>query len=52
MALIGGDDSGEQSPVSVPASAESARAEALRTQFPGGDTVPAILVSPATTALR
>ena len=44
MALIGGDDSGEQSPVSVPASAESARAEALRTQFPGGDTVPAILV--------
>ena len=44
MVLIGGDDSGEQSPVSVPASAESARAEALRTQFPGGDTVPAILV--------
>ena len=44
MVLIGGDDSGEQSPVSVPASSESARAEALRTQFPGGDTVPAILV--------
>ena len=44
MALIGGDDSGEQSPVSVPASAESARAEVLRTQLPGGDTVPAILV--------
>ena len=44
MVLIGGDDSGEQSPVSVPGSSESARAEALRTQFPGGDTVPAILV--------
>ncbi len=44
MVLIGGDDSGEQSPVSVPASSESARAEALRTRFPGGDTVPAILV--------
>ena len=44
MALIGGDDAGEQSPVSVPPSAESARAEVLRTQFPGGDAVPAILV--------
>ncbi len=44
MALIGSDESGEQSPVSVPASAESARADALRAQFPGGDTAPAILV--------
>ena len=43
MALIGGD-SGEQSPVSVPVSAESARADAALAQFPGGDTVPAILV--------
>ena len=44
MALIGADDSGEQSPVSVPADAESVRADAARAQFPGGDTVPAILV--------
>ena len=44
MALIGSDESGEQSPVSVPASAESARADALRAQFPGGDTAPAIFV--------
>jgi putative drug exporter of the RND superfamily len=44
MLLIGGDDSSQQSPVSVPTSAESARAGALRAQLPGGDRVPAILV--------
>lgn len=44
MALLGGGDSASQSPVAVPASAESARADALRTQFPGGDTAPAIIV--------
>ena len=44
MGLIGSDDSSEQSPVPVPTSAESARADALRAQLPGGDRVPAILV--------
>ena len=44
MALIGSDDSSEQSPVPVPTSAESARADALRAQLPGGDRVPAIVV--------
>ena len=34
----------QQSPVPVPTSAESARADAMRYQFPGGDRVPAILV--------
>jgi RND superfamily putative drug exporter len=44
LGLIGGGDSGEQSPVAVPAPSESARADATRTQFPGGDVVPAIVV--------
>ena len=44
MGLIGSDDSSEQSPVPVPTSAESARADAVRAQMPGGDRVPAILV--------
>jgi putative drug exporter of the RND superfamily len=44
MALIGGDDSSGRSPVPVPDTAESARADALRSQFPGGDTVPVIVV--------
>ena len=44
MALVGTGDSASQSPEPVPASAESARADATRTQFPGGDTVPVILV--------
>ncbi|MBS1696256.1 MAG: MMPL family transporter [Actinobacteria bacterium] len=44
MVLLGGGSSGEQSPVAVPPGAESARADALRTEFPGGDQVPAILV--------
>jgi RND superfamily putative drug exporter len=44
MALVGSDDSSSRSPVPVPDSAESARADALRAQFPGGDDVPAIIV--------
>ena len=44
MALLGAGDSASQSPVAVPAGAESARADALRAQFPGGDTAPAIIV--------
>jgi putative drug exporter of the RND superfamily len=44
MALIGGDDASGRSPVPVPDTAESARADGLRSQFPGGDTVPAIVV--------
>lgn len=44
MALIGSDDSSGRSPVPVPDSAESARVDALRTQFPGGDSAPAIIV--------
>jgi putative drug exporter of the RND superfamily len=44
MALAGSDDSAGQSPVSLPSSAESARAAALLAEFPGGDQAPAILV--------
>lgn len=44
MVLIGSDNSSEQSPDPVPASAESARAEAARAQMPGGDRAPVILV--------
>ncbi|WP_101952801.1 MMPL family transporter [Mycobacterium sp. 3519A] len=44
MALLGGGDSDQQSPVGVPASAESTRADALRAEFPGGDKAPAIVV--------
>ena len=44
MALAGGGDSASQSPVSLPGSAESARAAALAKDFPGGDRAPAILV--------
>ncbi|MGE2833007.1 MMPL family transporter [Mycobacterium sp. SMC-4] len=44
MGLLGGGDSGQQSPVAVPPDAESARADAARAAFPGGDRVPAILV--------
>jgi RND superfamily putative drug exporter len=44
MALLGDDDSSQQSPVPVPSGAESARADALRAQFPGGDTAPVIVV--------
>jgi putative drug exporter of the RND superfamily len=44
MGLLGGDDSSQKSPVPVPDSAESARADVVRAQFPGGDDVPAIVV--------
>ncbi len=44
MGLAGASDSASQSPVSLPAAAESARAAALLGDFPGGDRAPAILV--------
>ncbi|MGE2715506.1 MMPL family transporter [Mycolicibacterium litorale] len=44
MGLLGSSESSSQSPVSVPADAESAKVNALRTEFPGGDQAPAILV--------
>ncbi len=44
MALLGTGESSSKSPVAAPASAESARADALRAQFPGGETAPAIIV--------
>ena len=44
MVLLGGDDSSQRSPVPIPDSAESARADDVRAQFPGGDDVPAIVV--------
>ncbi|MGV0746172.1 MMPL family transporter [Mycolicibacterium sp. XJ870] len=44
LGLLSGGDAASQSPVAVPADAESARADALRADFPGGDQAPAILV--------
>ncbi|MGB5113314.1 MAG: MMPL family transporter [Mycobacterium sp.] len=44
LGLLSGGDSASQSPVVVPADAESARVEALRAEFPGGDVAPAIIV--------
>ena len=44
IGLAGTGDSASQSPVALPASAESARAATLAAQFPGGDQAPAILV--------
>lgn len=44
LGLVGSGDSGSQSPISVPSDAESARVTALRTEFPDGDQVPAVLV--------
>lgn len=44
MALAGSDSSAGQSPVALPDTAESARAAALLSDFPGGDQAPAILV--------
>lgn len=44
LGLLSGGDAGSQSPVAVPAGAESARADALRSEFPGGDVAPAIIV--------
>ncbi len=44
MGVVGSDDSAGRSPVSVPAGAESARAQSELAQFPGSDKLPAILV--------
>jgi RND superfamily putative drug exporter len=44
LGLIGAGGSGEKSPVAVPSASESARADATKAQFPGGDVVPAIAV--------
>lgn len=44
LGALSGSDAASQSPVSVPTSAESARVDALRAEFPGGDTAPAIIV--------
>lgn len=44
LGLVGGGDAASQSPVPVPATAESARADATRAEFAGGDTVPSIAV--------
>lgn len=44
LGVLSGGDSASQSPVAVPSDAESARADALRADFPGGDQAPAILV--------
>jgi RND superfamily putative drug exporter len=44
MGVLGGGESSSQSPVSVPTDAESAEVNALRSEFPGGDQAPAILV--------
>src|SRR5690242_3236584 len=44
LGLLSGGSSAEQSPVPVPASAESTRADQLRADFPGGDQAPALMV--------
>jgi putative drug exporter of the RND superfamily len=44
MMLIGTNPAAGQAPLSVPADSDSARADALSSQFPGGDRVPVILV--------
>lgn len=44
LGLLSGGDAASQSPVAVPSDAESALADALRADFPGGDQAPAILV--------
>src|SRR5690349_22373778 len=44
MGALSGSDAASQSPVSVPAAAESAQVDALRAEFPGGDMAPAIIV--------
>ncbi|MDV3129470.1 MMPL family transporter [Mycobacterium sp. 21AC1] len=44
LGLLSGSDAGSQSPVAVPAGSESVRADKLRSEFPGGDRVPAIVV--------
>ncbi|TFV59147.1 MMPL family transporter [Mycobacterium sp. PS03-16] len=52
LGLLGGGDADSQSPVSVPADAESARVTALRADFPGGDRAPVILVVTRTDGAR
>lgn len=44
MGVLSGGESSSQSPVSVPTDADSAQVNALRSEFPGGDQAPAILV--------
>lgn len=44
MGVLSGGEASSQSPVSVPTDAESAKVNALRSEFPGGDQAPAILV--------
>lgn len=44
LGLLSGSEAGSQSPVAVPAGAESERVDALRAEFPGGDEAPAIIV--------
>ena len=44
IGLSGTDESASRSPIPLPPSAESARAAALRSEFPGGDQAPVILV--------
>ena len=50
LTLAGPDASADQSPVPIPASAESARVAALMAQFPSGDRAPVILVASRTDA--
>lgn len=44
IGLAGADESASQSPAMVPDTADSARIDELRAEFPGGDQAPAILV--------
>ena len=44
IGLAGADESASQSPAMVPDTADSARVDELRAEFPGGDQAPAILV--------
>ncbi|MEZ0358616.1 MMPL family transporter [Mycobacterium sp. SA01] len=44
MGVLGQGSSADQSPVALPPSAESAKAAALLTEFPGGGAAPVILV--------
>lgn len=44
MVLIGGNAAATEAPLSVPTESDSAKAEKLSAQFPGGDRVPLIVV--------
>jgi len=44
LGLTSADESAESAPVVVPATAESARLDAVRAEFPGGDQAPTLLV--------